>query len=83
MPESITLTVNFRGVERPFEATLLVMGYIYKFQVMVEETPVLFEKDEEGVYRAVIPWEDLERIKKRPDPELLKALANALQTLFQ
>ncbi len=83
MAESILITVPFRGEERQFEATLLVMGYIYKFQVVVGETTVLFEKDEEGTYRAVIPWEDLDRVKKRPDPELLESLARALQTLFQ
>lgn len=53
MTDEFTLSVNYKGQEHHFTARLIMQGYAHKFQVMVYETEVYFEPDEEGSYRAV------------------------------
>jgi hypothetical protein len=55
MEEPFVIEVNYKGVERAFEARLQVFGYSHRFHVDVEGVEVLFERDEEGSYRAMAP----------------------------
>jgi hypothetical protein len=79
MEEPFNLPVNYNGVEKEFETILLVLGYTHKFQVDVEGTPVLFERDEEGRYRAIITPDYRGRL---PKTELLQSIALAIEEIL-
>lgn len=83
MDDAFVITVNYKGVDRDFEAELQVMGYIHKFRVEVGEVPVFFERDEEGGYRAVVPRpEDGEKQGSLPDVGLLKAISEKIEEIL-
>jgi len=79
MDEPFIITVNHNGAERAFEASLRVFGYSHRFHVIVEGTEVLFERDEEGNYRAIIPPENTGTI---PDTGLLQSIARAIEQIL-
>jgi hypothetical protein len=68
MDESFILTVQYKLKEQDFTAWLLLQGFTHKIKVLINETEVFFEPDEEGQYRAVkMSWQeqkDLEKIDK-------------------
>lgn len=73
------IPVNYKGAERVFEASLQVLGYTHRFHVQVEGTEVLFERDEEGRYRAIVSQETG---VKRMDPALLESIALAIEAIL-
>jgi hypothetical protein len=75
MEDEFFIPVNYKGAEREYPARLEVFGYSHRFRVVVEGTEVLFEKDEEGSYRAVIPPETQGKI---PETGLLQSIAQAI-----
>ena len=79
MDEPFVITVNHNGGEREFDASLQVFGYSHRFHVMVDGTEVLFERDEEGNYRAIIPPEHTGKI---PDAGLLQSIALAIMQIL-
>ena len=79
MDEPFIITVNYKGIEREFEARLQVLGYTHRFHVAVEGTETLFERDEEGNYRAIIPPENTGKI---PDTALLQIIAQAIERIL-
>ena len=65
-----------------FPARLVQLGYTHKFSVDVQGQEIFFEPDEERNYRALIGPEQLERNKKL-DIELLKAIAESIETILR
>ena len=53
MTDPFILTVNYKGSELDYSAQLLLQGYTHKFKVLINDTEVFFEPDEEGQYRVV------------------------------
>jgi hypothetical protein len=53
MTDPFILSVDYKGKEVNFTAQLVLQGYSHKFKVLINETDVYFEPDEEGFYRAV------------------------------
>ena len=53
MTDPFILTVHYKNAELHFTAHLQLRGYRHKFRVLINETEVYFEPDEEGQYRAV------------------------------
>ena len=87
MDEPFVITVNYKGVEREFEAKLQVFGYSHRFHVAVDGTEVLFERDEEGNYRALLPPSDNpenvpRNAGKPPDSGLLQGIAEAIERIL-
>jgi hypothetical protein len=80
MDEPFVITVNYKGVEKEFGARLQVFGYSHRFHVDVEGTEVLFERDEEGRYRAILPPENVGRV---PDTGLLQGIAEAIERILE
>lgn len=80
MEDEFDLPVLFRGEEKSFRARLLLYGYSYKIQVMVDDQPILFEPDEERNWRALIDMEDGEK-HKPVNVELLQSIAASLESL--
>ncbi|HVF97612.1 MAG TPA: hypothetical protein VM871_09835 [Flavisolibacter sp.] len=75
MDDAFKLPVTFGGKELLFPASLLQTGYSHKFQVDVYGTKVMFERDEEGAYRAIVNPDDS---PKDLNPDLLQAIAEAI-----
>ena len=88
MEDPFIITVTYKGQDRDFEAELLQMGYIHKFHVIVEESDLYFERDEEGHYRAVLQEHPEEQsthrqnAKRNPDPELLRLIAEKIEAIL-
>jgi hypothetical protein len=80
MGEFFTLTVEHGGKEQQLETQLLVTGYTHKFMVLVNGVEVFFEPDEEGSYRAVLPFGAEEKMMRTIDVGLLQKIADTLQS---
>ena len=73
MNEPFNLPITYRGEEQEFKARFERWGYTHRIAVLIDETTVTFEPDEEGGYRALSP---------QPVPlDLLRALAEKLAAL--
>lgn len=76
----LTIPVTYKGQDLDFPIQVVAAGFTTKFIVELPETDVVFEKDDAGEFRAVIP--DLENYKgKLPDAALLQAIAEVLQEI--
>ncbi|MDB5206694.1 MAG: hypothetical protein JWR72_1769 [Flavisolibacter sp.] len=81
MNEDFELPVDYKGNESFFTARLLPQGYTYKIEVEIAEAKVLFEKDDQGEWRALIdPEKDT---SEKIDIELLKAVVASLEAIFE
>jgi len=80
MEEVFYIPVVYKGTEQQFEAVLQQWRYGYAFHVKVGETIVIFERDEEGNYRARIPPEEKGKV---PDKELLQAIGEAIEGILK
>jgi hypothetical protein len=78
MEEPFILEVDHNGKQLQFETRLLRLGYIYRFAVVVDEIEVLFEKDEEGGFRAIVPDGIDEKGRRSLDPAMLKSIAETI-----
>jgi hypothetical protein len=79
MEEPFNIPVQFKGVDREFEASLQIFGFSHRFHVSVEGTDVIFDRDEEGHYRAIISPENKGKI---PETALLKSIAQAIEHIL-
>jgi hypothetical protein len=81
MDDYFIIPVSYQGKELDFQAKLLMQGYIYRVEVIVDDIPVLFEPDEERNYRALISMDQLEGKGKNLNKGMLQAIAEVLQSL--
>ena len=73
----LDLHVPYKGAILNFPVRLLLLGYIYKIEAVVNGIPVLFERDEERQWRALIdPDSTSERL--RPEAGLIEAIIEEL-----
>jgi hypothetical protein len=80
MNEPFFLPVTFKGVEHQFEATLQQKGYVHVLEVDVNGTPVIFERDEEGSWRALLPPDH----QGSPPPvDLLRTIGETIEQILQ
>ncbi|HMH22232.1 MAG TPA: hypothetical protein VK563_10660 [Puia sp.] len=79
MDDPFIITITHNGTEKNFEASLQVFGYSHRFHVLIEGTDILFERDEEGQYRAIIP---AEKEPKDIDKSLLESIAKAIEGIL-
>jgi hypothetical protein len=75
MAESLVLPLKYHGKELEFEVRAFRYGYTHHVEVIIEGQSVIFEPDEEGNYRALVP---AVRIK---DFSLVCAIARSLDDL--
>jgi hypothetical protein len=76
----LTIPVQYKGQDIEFPIQVVATGYTTKFVVELQETDVVFERDDSGEFRAMIP--DVENYKgKLPSPALLEAIAAVLQSV--
>ena len=79
MNEPFDIPVLYQGEELYFPAKLLQLGYTHHFRVDVYGIDVLFEPDEDRVYRAIIEPSQLQSSKV--EVELLKAISKAIDAI--
>jgi hypothetical protein len=77
MEDSFLLYVKVNGREYQYPASILEYGYTVKVEVVINDSKVIFEPDEERNWRAVIPYEDAQSNKKF-DREILEAVADVI-----
>ena len=80
MDEPFFLPVTFKGIEHQFEASLKRRGYVAVLEISVHDALVIFERDEQSDWRAILP-ED--QAGKTPDVELLRAIGKAIEQILQ
>ena len=78
MYESFELPVTYKEQELSFPAQLIQQGYVHNFRVTVKGQEIVFERDEEMNYRAII---DAEKMNKEIDIQLLKLIAETLKEI--
>ena len=65
MTDDFILEVNYLGVDQQYTGNLLLQGYTHKIRVLINETEVFFEPDEEGKSRVVrMPGQDEQKLEK-------------------
>ena len=77
MDEPFILTLPYKGKNLELDAQLEMTGYTHRFRVIVYETEVFFEKDDEGEYRAFVSTIDDKPIPHL-DRDLLQAIADKI-----
>jgi hypothetical protein len=80
LDEPFILEVEHNGRQLQLETRFMRLGYTYKFAVVVDEIEILFERDEEGGLRAVLPDGFDETSKRRIDPSLLVSIAETIKS---
>lgn len=80
MNDEFYIPVSFGGKDYNFPARLLTYGYTIKLEVDIDGNTIVFEPDEERNWRALIPYDDIPAAKKT-NPELLKAVAEAIEEI--
>lgn len=78
--EQLTLPVIYKGKELSFPLKIVPQGYVYRFVVQINDIEVIYEKDDEGAYRAIISKPD-EQVGKLPERELLQAISEVIISL--
>ena len=79
MDEPFYIPCHYKGVDRQFIATFQAFGFTFRFHVDVDGTDVIFERDEEGSFRAIIPPE---LQKSPPDRNLLQEISAAIEQIL-
>ncbi len=79
MHDSFQIPVTYAGSEYLFEARLRPSGYVTLIEVDVNGHIIFFEPDEEGNYRAVIPFNTY-ITGDEPNPALLGEIAGVLNS---
>jgi hypothetical protein len=82
MDEGFELPVHFNGKELSFAGKLHVYSYTQKIEIDVNGTGVLYERDDEGEWRAIVDPTKLEK-NKSINTALLQAIANAIENVLK
>lgn len=80
MQESFDIPVTHRGKDLLLKASVKAFGYTPRIDVEIDGSPIIFEQDEEGKYRAVVSAEEW-TTKKNIDVELLGLVTEVLDSV--
>lgn len=80
MEDNFDLPVTYNGEEQLLPAEFIRTGYSYKIKMIITGTELFFEKDDEGLFRALIDPEKLHQSKIRK--EYLQAICETLDQVF-
>ncbi|CAN5395600.1 hypothetical protein BH10BAC2_BH10BAC2_46360 [soil metagenome] len=82
MTEEFILSVQHTGQEYELKANMISWGYSHKFLVIINNTEVYFEPDEEGSYRAIMmPGQD-EKVLEKIDRGLIHPVQESIEKLL-
>ena len=75
--DSFELPVAYKGQELCFPARILTAGFAPRFIVLVNEVEIIFERDDNGDFRALVPHAN-EFIGHLPEKALLEAIHESI-----
>ena len=79
MDDELKLPVNYNGEEREYPFRVIPQGFATRFAVLVNDVEVIFERDDQGDFRAMI-YNDAEK-HALFEPELLKSIAAVIKII--
>jgi len=83
MNNDFTLSINYKGEQKEFEARLVQFGYSYRIVVTVIDVEIYFEPDEERNFRVVkMPGQDQQKLEKI-DKGLLQELKDKIEFIIR
>ena len=82
MDDTIDIPVSYKSKDLTFIAKFLQFGYSYKFEVDVIGTIVLFERDEERKWRAIVQPAN-EKVQNIIDKELIQLIGESLEAVLK
>jgi hypothetical protein len=82
MEDIFILEVEYKGAMHEFPAQLQMVGYIHRFVVTLPTMDVWFEQDEEGAYRAIIPYDTPLNERDLIDAALLQAIGLKIESIL-
>jgi hypothetical protein len=80
LEEPFILEVEHHGRQLQLETRLLRLGFTWKFAVIVDEIEIMFERDEDGGIRAVVPEGVDNNSRRSIDGSLLQSIAETIKT---
>ena len=78
MEQSVEIPVTIRGTERTFAGRVQASQYSLRFLVDMDGTEVIFERDDAGEFRAILPEGFA---GKAPDREVIGAIIEVLRSI--
>jgi len=78
--DSFLIPVYYKGLEQQFPASLQQRGYLPTLHINIYGTTVIFERDEEGNWRALVTAEEKGRL---PDTQLLQAISETIDDILR
>jgi hypothetical protein len=82
MNEPFELPVLFNGKQFSFPGQLHLYGYSQKIEVLVNDLSILYERDEEGAWRALVDPSEVQN-HKAVTVELLQAIADSIEEILK
>lgn len=76
------LELHHLGTDYSFATQLQQTGYSHRFIVNIQDCTFHFEPDDEGNYRAIIPYGADEKAYTKTDPGLLSAVAEKIREIL-
>lgn len=80
MDDVVKLPVEYKGEELEFDMRILRRGYTLRFVVLVNDAEVIFERDEQGEYRAIVLNADEHNAGLIPQ-DLLAAIHKSIEVI--
>jgi len=78
MEHFLELPINYKDQELLLKVRLVTFAYEYKFYIMVEGQELIFERDDSGAFRVIVP----QTVSgKENDRELLRCIAEVLESI--
>jgi hypothetical protein len=75
--DSFELPVAYKGQELTFPARLLTKGFAPRFVILVNDAEIIFERDDNGEFRALLPHSN-EFTGHLPEKGLLEAIHTSI-----
>ena len=75
------MPVTCNGKEFEFPASLVKYGYTFTLELDIEGTKIIYERDEERNWRAVMPYGEI-AVSKRINADVLKAVSEAIEAII-
>jgi hypothetical protein len=61
--DDLVLPITYGGEDIELPLKMYAYGYTFRVEIMIGKTPVIFEPDEEGSYRALVDTGEIEMNK--------------------
>jgi hypothetical protein len=83
MTDEFILSVEYNGEEHQLKANMIPQGYSHKFRVILNDTDVFFEPDEEGSYRAIMMPGQEEKALEKIDRGFMQAIQESIEKVLE